>query len=100
MDSAQLDHLNTLLEDLRRADGEFRTHLEQILGVQETQAGMIASLGAPLKQLAAALASLAARVDELAAKVDLITDVQRQTDSRLNVIISTVDDLIRRRGPS
>ncbi len=76
MDPAQIEHLSALLEELRRADGEFRTRLEQILGVQETQAGMIASLGDPLKQLASALGSLAARVEP-------ISDLQRQTDSRL-----------------
>ncbi|MEK7404838.1 MAG: hypothetical protein AAB225_06990 [Acidobacteriota bacterium] len=67
---------------------------------------MIASVGLPIKQLASAVAKLAAQVDELAvkvgrlaAKVDPITDVQRHTDGRLNFIISTVDDLIRRLGP-
>jgi X-X-X-Leu-X-X-Gly heptad repeat protein len=81
------------LEGLRYQLSETDARLDRVVAVQETQAGMITNLGLYLGQLAA-------KVDKLSDKVDQLADMQRHTDGRLNIVISQVDDLIRRLGPS
>jgi X-X-X-Leu-X-X-Gly heptad repeat protein len=71
---------------------EVKAQIDRVVAIQETQAGMITNLGLHLGQLAA-------KVDKLSDKVDQLADMQRHTDGRLNIVISQVDDLIRRLGP-
>jgi len=70
---------------------ELTAHINRVVAVQETQAGMITNLGLQLGHLAA-------KVDKLSNKVDQLAEMQRHTDGRLNIVISQVDDLIRRSG--
>ncbi len=83
------------LEDFRHVfaqrDAEIDARLNRITSVQETQAGIITNIGLQLSQLTG-------RVDKLSEKVDALADMQRHTDGRLNIVISQVDDLIRRLG--
>lgn len=88
------------LEELRHHLSETNARLDRVVAVQETQAGMITSLGLHLGQLAAKVDKLSDRVDKLSDKVDQLADMQRHTDGRLNIVISQVDDLIRRLGPT
>lgn len=80
------------LEELRHQLSETDARLDRVVAVQETQAGMITSLGLQLSQWAA-------KVDKLSDDVEELADMQRHTDGRLNIVISQVDDLIRRLGP-
>jgi X-X-X-Leu-X-X-Gly heptad repeat protein len=77
---------------------EVTAHMNRVVAVQETQAGMITNLGLQLGQLAATVNKLSDKVDKLGDKVDQLADMQRHTDGRLNIVISQVDDLIRRSG--
>jgi len=63
---------------------EVDARLETITAIQHTQAGMLTNLGL--------------QVGQLAAKIDRLADIEQHTDERLNIVISQVDDLIRRLG--
>ena len=52
------------------------------------------------KQLLTAQVVLTDRVDRLTQSVKELAEAQRQTDERLNALISVVDSLIRNRPPS
>jgi len=82
------DALQTQMETFHaETTSRFRqidAQLNRIVAIQETQAGMLANLGL--------------RMDELASRVDKLADLQQHTDGRLNIVISQVDDLIRRLG--
>ncbi len=90
------------LEDFRHAfaqrEAEVDGRLNRITAVQETQAGMITNIGLHLGQLAGIVDKLSTKVDHLTERVDALAEMQRHTDGRLNIVISQVDDLIRRMG--
>lgn len=107
MDQEQIDRLIAFIleQQAKFAAGleafryEVKAQIDRVVAVQETQAGMITNLGLQLGQLAAKVDKLSDNVDKLSDKVEQLADMQRHTDGRLNIVISPVDDLIRRLGP-
>jgi outer membrane murein-binding lipoprotein Lpp len=58
----------------------------------------VGTLSGTVGTLSGTVDKLSAKVDKLSEKVDELADMQRHTDGRLNIVISQVDDLIRRMG--
>ncbi len=80
----QMETFQTEMTETQSRFREVAARLETIVAIQQTQAGMITNLGL--------------QVGQLAAKVDRLAEMQQHTDGRLNIVISQVDDLIRRLG--
>lgn len=102
MDQEQVERAISFIVDQQAkfASGmqEVTAHINRVVAVQETQAGLITSLGLQLGQLAATVGKLSDKVEKLGDKVDQLAEMQRHTDGRLNIVISQVGDPIRRSG--
>ncbi len=79
MDQEQDEHERLL--ELHRVGA---ARLDRIEAIQQTQAGLITNV--------------ALQLQEVGRRIGKLADLQQHTDGRLNIVISQVDELIRRWG--
>lgn len=88
-DPSRLDRIEGLIEVLVNAHIDFAQEHRQLLTAQVVLTDRI-------DRLAQEVDRLTGRVDKIASQLSEVVEAQKHTDERLNALISTVDDIVRK----